>query len=103
MVGIFNVYLKITNPIDLHSFDSLDELAEYLEIDSSILYEDGRGTKYHSVKVSSSYSGVLSSAIIDKGFDGIIHGQEIIVFLSNQIKAVSNDGSWDIEDNNIYS
>lgn len=40
--------------------------------------------------------------------DGVIalkgqEGEEIKVYQSNQIKSVENDGSFDIDDNNIYS
>ena len=30
-------------------------------------------------------------------------GEEIVVYQPNQIKAVNNDGSFDVDDNNIYS
>jgi hypothetical protein len=44
----------------------------------------------------------------ETGIDGIIafknkQGEEIKVYLPNQIKSVDNDGSFDIDDNNIYS
>lgn len=37
------------------------------------------------------------------GYDGVYYGSEIVVFYPNQIKSINNDGSWDINDNNIYS
>ena len=101
--NLLKVYLRVIKPIDLLSFKSLDELINFLEIDSSIIHERGRGTAYHSIKVYAPFSGIFTSAIIDKGFDGIIHGQEIVVFNSNQIKSIKNDGTWDVNDNNIYS
>jgi len=99
---IKKVYLKIENPFYLLSY-TLDEITDLLEIDSSLLQERGRETQHHSISVYSPFSGIFSGSIREKGFDGIIHGQEFIVFDPNQIKSIKNDGSWDINDNNIYS
>jgi hypothetical protein len=91
----------------LHSFNSLDEIAELLDIDSSILYERGRGSNYHSIAVTGAdnglFSGIFSDAVMDLGYDGIIHYQEIVCFKSNQMKSVDNDGTWDLNDDDIYS
>ena len=37
------------------------------------------------------------------GFDGIKLDDDYIIFNNNQIKSINNDGSWDIDDKNIYS
>jgi len=37
------------------------------------------------------------------GFDGIIYGTEYVVLHPNQIKSINNDGTWDLNDNNIFS
>ena len=101
---IMELYLKIENPFDLLSFNSIEEISEFLEIDSSILSERGKGKEYpfHSIKVSDSFSGVFSGAVREKGFDGIIHGREYITFNSNQMKSVENDGTFSTTNNNIY-
>lgn len=101
--NIYEVYLKIEKPFDLLSFNSLDEIIDLLGIDSSIIQERGRGTKYHSISILSGFSGVFSGAIRELGYDGIIHGQEFVCFKSNQIKSINNDGTWDIGDDNIFS
>lgn len=101
--NLYEVYLKIEKPIDLLKFKSLDELVDLLDIDSSIIRERGRGMKYHSISVLPSFSGVFSGNIRELGYDGIIHGEEFICFNSNQIKSINNDGTWDINDDNIYS
>lgn len=103
--NILEVYLKMEKPLDLLSFNSLDEIIELLDIDPSIIHERGRGKPYpfHSISIITAYSGVFSDNVKEKGFDGIIHGQEHIVFYPNQIKAVNNDGSYDMNDNDIYS
>ncbi len=104
---LYKLYAKIENPFDLHSFNSLDEIAELLNIDSSILHERGRGSNYHSIRVSGAdgglFSGIFSDAVMNHGYDGIIHYQEIVTFEPNQMKSVDNDGTWDINDNDIYS
>jgi hypothetical protein len=62
-------------------------------------------------------SNKLYNALIDFGFDGVFHEPynmeglnyfkkhplAYIVLEPNQIKSIDNDGTWDIDDNNIYS
>lgn len=51
--------------------------------------------------------GNLSHEITDiiksLGFDGVIYGSEYVIFESNDIKSIKNDGTWDINDNDIFS
>ena len=101
--NIYEVYLKIETPFDLLSFDSLDDIIYLLNIDSSIIQERGRGSKYHSISIKPEFSGVFSGAVRELGYDGIIHGQEFVCFKPNQIKSINNDGTWDITDENIFS
>lgn len=49
-----------------------------------------------------------TSGLVGSGFDGIIFNYPsgdllAMVINPNQIKSVDNDGSWDIDDDNIYS
>jgi hypothetical protein len=75
-----------------------------LEISPDIIQERGRGSAYHSISIrGADFSDVFTSEVIDKGFDGILHGQEIVVFKPNQIKSINNDGTWNIDDDNIFS
>jgi hypothetical protein len=101
--NIYKVYLKIENPFDLLSFNSLEEIVTLLVIDDSIIQERGRGTKYHSITLKSDFSGVFSGAVRELGYDGIIHGEEFVCFKPNQIKSIENDGTWDIDNDNIFS
>lgn len=104
--NLLEVYLKIEKIFDLLSFDSIQDIANYLEIDESIIFDSGdinKGYPWYSVKVYTPYSGVFTSAIRDKGYDGIKHGIEFVVFEPNQIKAIDNDGSFDINDEDIFS
>lgn len=49
--------------------------------------------------------------LITEQFDGIMYDNSFehegslsyIAFYPNQIKSIHNDGSWDVNDNNIYS
>lgn len=43
------------------------------------------------------------SLILEKGFQTLGTHTLYLAFYPNQIKSINNDGSWDIEDNNIYS
>lgn len=100
---LHNVYLKIENPFDLLSFDSLEGIVNLLGIDPSLMYERGRDTKYHSVCVKLEFSGLFTSCVKELGYDGIIHGQEFVCFEPGQIRSVVNDGSWDNGDGDIHS
>jgi hypothetical protein len=102
--NLYKVYLKVVNPFDLLSFNSLDEIADILEIDPSIIHDRGiKGSPYYSISIYPEFSGIFSGSVREKGFDGILHGQEIVVFKPNQIKSIDNNGNWDINSENIYS
>lgn len=45
----------------------------------------------------------FTNMIKQLGFDGIIYGSEYIALYPNQIKSINNDGTWDLNDNNIFS
>jgi hypothetical protein len=71
-----SLYLKLENPISEYDFFSIGN-------------NDGERTL----------------ECIKLGYDGLISDDNVfLVFHPNQIKsAIGNDGSWDINDNNIYS
>lgn len=62
-------------------------------------------------------SNTLYNALINYGFDGVFHEPynmenlnmfkkhplAYIILKPNQVKSIENDGTWDINDNNIYS
>ena len=79
---VYSAFLKIENPI-------------YIEYN-----------KYYSLFEDENLKNELNKFLNEiKNHDGIIVGDfiEIVVFKSNQIKSVENDGTWDIGDENIYS
>ena len=79
---VYEVYLKIENPFYINYND----------------YYNFTEHKKHEIEQ-------FKNDLINKGYDGIIVGNniEFIVFHSNQIKSIDNDGTWDEDDNNIYS
>lgn len=66
-----------------------------------------QGFKYdqslHWITKLGELSKWVTEVIKELGYDGVIYGSEYVVFYPNYIKSVDNDGSWDINDNNIYS
>ena len=86
--------------------DYFEELVSSIGINPNDLeYNEGFliEPSLHWVTDLGGLSKEVTDAIIDLGYDGVIYGSENVAFYSNQIKAVNNDGSWDINDNNIYS
>lgn len=53
------------------------------------------------------YSKMFREYLIENNNDGVIDKlsstKQFVVLNSNQIKSIDNDGTWDVEDNNIYS
>ncbi len=90
---IYKVYLKISNPYtgDIDQIMNTPTVKHYDDFD--IVNESGY---------------LMGKAIREAGFDGIIvkdsnniNGLEIVAFNSNQIKSITNKGSWSKESNNI--
>jgi hypothetical protein len=45
----------------------------------------------------------VTDVIMSLDYDGVMYGSEIVAFRPNQIKSINNDGSWDVNDDNIFS
>jgi hypothetical protein len=88
---IKEVYLKIEKPY----LTELEDMYGY-EVDY-----------YHAVDKFDLNSTTHFQIAKENGNDGIIiktpRGGLYIVFEPNQIKSVDNDGTWDIDDDNMYS
>ncbi len=88
----FKVFLKLKNP---YIVDAKSRPAKDFMLDANVL------EKQSNIE--------LTKILYDKTYDSIIikntkdEGTLYIPFKSNQIKSIQNDGSWDINDNNIYS
>lgn len=80
--NVKSVFLNVKNIFNVSRFKNKFELAEYLNIDESVLNEYRTG-----IGVYGSYSGIYSDAIKDKNFNGIsTQFGEYVVFEPNQIK-----------------
>ena len=94
---VYDVYLSIQTPLIV---DCKDEKWDELETPY--------GTSTIEVVSNadrSKYDGIIFLNVKDAWYDDADYqdGQTIYVtFSSNQIKSVDNDGSWDMNDKNIY-
>ena len=79
---IIETFLNIRNPFNNSEFKNKSEVAEYLDISEDILTEGGTG-----IKAYTSFTGIFSDAIKEKGHDGVTtRFGEIVVFEPEQIK-----------------
>ena len=79
---------------------------EFNEFKISKYGSNGSGIYFTPYKEIAKMSGkrLIEAYIkIENKQDGIILGYEVIVKKPQNIKAIDNDGSWDIDDTNIYS
>ena len=94
-------YLNITNPFDYMRYGANREVLELMQKDGyqftsediQICNEDYSEDTYDIVDIiwNNGYSSVdFSNCLIAAGYDGIFVGDEIIAFVPNQIKAISN-------------
>lgn len=101
--NVVGVFLSIKNPYMITGKQTIQEVADYLEIDESILKSDNG-----FVRPYVPYIGTFTSNIKYKGHDGIIVDRggisnEFVVFNANQIKsAIENNGEFNKSSNNIY-
>ena len=101
--NVVGVFLSIKNPYMITGKQTIQEVADYLEIDESILKSDNG-----FVRPYVPYIGIFTSNIKYKGHDGIIVDRggvsnEFVVFNANQIKsATENNGEFNKSSNNIY-
>jgi ribosomal protein S18 acetylase RimI-like enzyme len=92
--NVIPVYVSIKNPFKPSDFKSKQDICDRLGIDEDI-FEYTHDAEF---KVYQSFSGVLTSALKDAGYDGVDYPfrQEIVTFESNQIKsAIGNSGKFD--------
>ena len=122
----YEVYLKINNIFDFNKhyfykdispttsdfFDGIIDSIEANDIDMTMEYQSYRGElkikPEHNWKFFDGEIGRLFvNYLKNNGYDGVLFIEEgspiYVVFNSNQIKSVENDGTWDVGDDNIYS
>ena len=81
---LIKAYLRVINPYRITEM-SIEDVSEYLGVDSSILTVGGT-----SVKVLAPFAGQFTAAVKDKGHDGIMTDYEIVVYDANQICVVTS-------------
>ena len=96
------VYLKMQNPFIVNDFKSVEDIANYLDVDEHNFRIDSNNL----IHFSQPQVNQITSHIISKGHDGVIVNQgiwnEYVAFEPNQIKSVNNRGTFDESNPNIY-
>jgi len=90
---------KDVHGVPSYVFDELKKLNISPKLNRGFLYDQS----LHWITDLGNRSKDVTDIIKSLGYDGIWYGSEIVVFESNQIKSINNDGTWDIGDSNIYS
>jgi len=67
----------------------------FIELDEN--YRDSNNNQYDTD--SEDFRNKYNGFVVEKNTEW----NEYVVFNPNQIKSINNDGSWDLNDNNIYS
>ena len=100
-------HLRINNIFDINNDYNLETVKKLLGvhyIKYSEIIEDEINTSYNNkIPGYLFYSYMTNDILMENGYDGIKHGFVYVVFEPNQIKSVDNDGTYDINDDNIYS
>lgn len=86
------------NEIPDYIFVLLDEL----NISPKINYDFAHEQSLHWITDLGNNSKEITDVIKKLGYDGIFYGTEIVLFNSNQIKSIHNNGNWDMNNNNIF-
>ena len=97
---IISAFVSLKNPFIPFSFSSSKEIAEYLGVEEDTF----RFEPNSEFKVYPAFSGLITSALKDKGYDGVLylHRQEIVAFRPDQIKsATDNNGEFDAGNDDI--
>lgn len=96
--NIITAYLKITNPLIINDYKSFENYM--IKIFGIGKYDI---PVYYDLKKDK--PKVIMDKMIELGYDGLIDNlyNQYAVFEPNQIKSIDNDGSWDLNDDNIYS
>lgn len=96
---VYDVYISIKNPLII---DAKGRKWDDIETENDITSTQGIvGTVDRS-----KYDGVIINNVKDSWIDDVDYQDASTIYVTfkpNQIKSDENDGTWDIDDNNIYS
>ena len=101
---VMECYLRVRKPYDMNEVIDLKNIKMLLG--DYIYYKNEEkilDMNEYGVYKSEIYHLISNERLQELNYDGIIHRDVVVVFEPNQIKSVKNDGSWDINDDNIYS
>lgn len=79
------------------------ELLNEIKIKPKFNYSFAYDQSLHWITDLGNASKEVTDIMKKLGYDGVWYGSEVVAFYPNQIKSIHNDGSWNIEDNNIFS
>jgi hypothetical protein len=110
---LYPCFLRVNNPFIMMKNNRIN-IDEWIKLDSELKSKPiGKNWEKKLINKDLDFIGYFirdfgyiefTNLLISKGYDGIfLDYPEWIVFNPNQIKSIWNDGSWNVNDNNIYS
>jgi hypothetical protein len=107
--NLLSLYVSIKNPYIIDMEETNFGVRGGFVIDDKLFptYRDMTTDEINYLK-NKGYDGIVVNVprnIIksEYGDEEIYNGFELVIFNPNQVKSIDNDGSWDLNDNNIYS
>lgn len=107
--NVLSLYVSVKNPYIINMEDNNFGIRGGFVIDNKLFptYRDMTMDEIGFLK-SKGYDSIIVNVpknIINTNYgdEEIYNGFELVVFNPNNVKSINNDGSWDVDDNNIYS
>lgn len=107
--NLLSLYVSIKNPFTIDMEETNFGIKGGFIIDNKLFptYRDMNSEEINFMK-SKGYDGIIVNVpknIVkaEYGEEKIYNGFELVVFNPNNVKSVNNDGTWDLNDNNIFS
>lgn len=101
IVADISEYTDINNDVNGVPDFILDYMKE-LNIEPKLNYDFETEQSLHWITDLGNNSKEITDIILQLGYDGIYYGTELVIFNSNQIKSIDNNGNWDINSQQIY-
>lgn len=94
---VYEVYLRIINPLTI---DCKSKKWDMIDTDYGKSTRDVVANVDRNIYDGIIFKNVKDSWIDDEDYQDV--GTVYVTFKPNQIKSIENDGSWSLENNNIY-
>ena len=115
--AIFKLYIEFAQKLYKRNFKRFFDRGEYYYNKQGDKQQEIQSIMFNQFIIDEVSPSALYQELLNSGFDGMFHEpynktglnsmnkhpKAYIVLKPNQIKAVDNDGTWDINDDNIYS